>query len=226
MVKQWLSVEKKVMVPFLSHKVLSMWHCSQKQSGCAAVMFGNVLKSVFVFWYSIEKVKCGYIKSLCVYSQKGKPDGILKTVIWEYGKNSCSPLSLIGWLVGWLVSYCSPSWLWTHSGHLPLPPHTVSHMWAPVSLSDTVSDHGAGSPGTTALDFCLSFPADLTHLRFLLETLHQIPLSETCLTLVCGRRYLFSSWFQGLNLESSSKILSHFLVYSSNFMLFSCITVK
>lgn len=104
MVKQWLSVEKKVMVPFLSHKVLSMWHCSQKQSGCAAVMFGNVLKSVFVFWYSIEKVKCGYIKSLCVYSQKGKPDGILKTVIWEYGKNSCSPLSLIGWLVGWCLT--------------------------------------------------------------------------------------------------------------------------
>lgn len=97
------------MVPFLSHKVLSMWHCSQKQSGRAAVMFGNVLKSVFVFWYSIEKVKCGYIKSLCVYSQKGKPDGILKTIIWEYGKNSCSPLSLIGWLVGCLVSYCSPS---------------------------------------------------------------------------------------------------------------------
>ena len=83
--------QKESDMVFLSHKVLSIWNsaCSQKYHGYAAVLIGYVLKFVLIFWYSMEKVKWGYMQPLCVYSQKGKPEVILKTTITlESGKNT------------------------------------------------------------------------------------------------------------------------------------------
>ena len=139
--------------------------------------------------YCTDRVKCGYVQPLCVYSPRRQSVVIIKpSITLESGKNLFFAFSLIDWLRQPLTSSLAGLKL-TEITCLCLPLHTP-HTWVSFSLFDSLRLGQELLCKEWAITLC--FRLFLTCCFILFETPHLIELSYIWITLVWVRRYLMA----------------------------------